>query len=88
MSSVFGAMALVTFLTCIYKSYKLEGMGIDRYVTSSLLAIIFMIVGFVLAIYSFFELDRYTLFRVLGMVLNVLAMACLSFILYTGALYY
>lgn len=86
MSSVFGLMSLVTFVLVIYKSYQVAGVGIDRYGTSAFLAIIFMIVGYGLCIYSFFEGDRFLLFRVIGIVLNTMALLCLSFILYAGAL--
>lgn len=86
MSSVFGAMSFGTFLACIVQSYKLKGVDVERFGTSALLAIIFMIVGYGLAIYAFIETDRLKLFKILGIVLNSLALISLSAILYAGAM--
>lgn len=86
MSCVFGIMASVTFLICILRSYDLKGVGVERYGTSALLAILFMIAGFALAVYSFLESDKFKLFKIIGIVLNSVALVFLSIILYAGAI--
>lgn len=86
MSSVFGAMSLSTFLICIFKSYTQKGVDVERFAASALLATLFMIVGFGLVIFAFIEADRFKLFKILGLVLNILAFLALSAILYAGAI--
>ena len=86
MSTVFGVMSAVTYIVCIYKSYLTAGFGVERYASSAILATLFMLVGFGLGIYSLQETDRFLLFRITGMVCNVVALLCLSSILYAGAL--
>jgi len=88
MSCVFGLLSVLTFYICIYKSYQVQGVGVERYGTSALLAIIFMLVGFGLGIYAIFEIDKFKIFSIIGIVINVIAFFMLSAILYAGAMYY
>lgn len=88
MSCVFGLLSLVTFVLCIYKSYQVKGIGVERLGTSALLAIIFMLVGFGLSIYSLFESNKFKLFGITGIVLNTMSFLCLSAIIYAGAMYF
>lgn len=85
MSTIFGLMSSLTLAFCIQKSYSLRGVGIDRYGVSALLAIIYMMVGYGLGIYSFLESDRFKLFKIAGMVTNSMGLILLSIILYAGA---
>lgn len=87
MSTVFGIMASGTLALCINKSYELRGVGVERYGTTALLAIIYMLVGYGLGIYSFFEPDRFKLFKIAGIVTNSVGLFLLSAILYAGAIY-
>lgn len=86
MSCVFGLLAVVTFALCIYKSYLSAGTMVDRFGTCALLAIIFMLVGYGLGIYSMFEINKFKLFGILGIIINTLAFFLLSAILYAGAM--
>lgn len=85
MSTFFGMAAFISYILCVVNSYKLAGEGVERYAVCALLATVFMIAGFVLAIFSFLETDRFKLFTILGIVSNVLALLSLSAILYAGA---
>lgn len=86
MSAVFGLLAVVTYALCIFKSFQMAGVGVERFASSALLASVFMLVGYGLCIYSFFEVYRFKLFKIIGLVLNSLAFVMLSIILYAGAI--
>lgn len=88
MSCVFGVLSIVTFYFCIYLSFKVAGEGVARYGTSALLAIVFMLVGFGLGIYSLFELNKFRIFSVIGIILNAVGFFMLSGILYAGAMFF
>ena len=85
MSTIFGLLSLITLGTAVYLSYLHKGAEAERYGTSALLAVIFMTTGMILAILSMTEKEKFMLFRVLGLALNVLAFAVLSLILFAGA---
>lgn len=85
MSTILGILSSITLGSAIYLSYQSGGKSSVRYGTAALLAEIFMFVGFILAVYSSTEKDRFKLFTVLGLLANVLAFGMLSLILYAGA---
>lgn len=85
MSFILGILSIVTFVTAIYLSYQRGGASSERYGAAGALAVVFMLAGFVLGIYSCTEKDRFKLFPVLGIVLNTIAFFILSLILYAGA---
>ncbi|MCR4990110.1 MAG: hypothetical protein K6A38_04525 [Lachnospiraceae bacterium] len=87
MATFFGILSTVTFLLCIYGSFKVAGDPSADYTDSAFFALIFMIAGFVLAVISFFESDRFFLFKVTGMLFNVTALISLSAIMYAGAIF-
>lgn len=86
MSSFFGALSTISYVLCIYKSYLTRGEDVTRYSTVSFFATIFMIVGFLLFVWSTFETDTFWLFRIIGVVLNIMALIALSTIFYAGAI--
>lgn len=86
MSTVFGSMALLTLILCISKAYESAGEQVSRLGGSAILSIVFMIVGFILAIKSVFESNCFLIFRILAWVMNILAFLCLSIIMYAGAM--
>ena len=86
MATFFGILSTITFLLCIYGAFKVSGDPAADFTDSAFFALIFMITGFVLAVISLFETDKFFLFRVLGMFFNVTALVCLSIILYAGAM--
>lgn len=85
MSTVFGGLSLVTFILCIYSSYLNAGTRTERLSTAAFFAMVFMVIGFILGVFATQEDNRFTLFKVLGILLNTLALLALSAILYAGA---
>lgn len=85
MSTVLGVLANVTLLTSIYLSYTNKGVVPDRYGSAAFLAVVFMIVGIGLGLWSTIERDKFRFFSVVGIVVNILAFGVLSIILYAGA---
>ena len=85
MSFILGILSIVTYVTAIYLSYLGGGESSERYGAAGVLASVFMLVGISLGIWSCMEKDRFKLFPVLGIVLNVIAFFILSLILYAGA---
>lgn len=85
MSTVLGILSCVTLGTAVYLSYLNEGNSSPRYGAAALLASIFMFVGTVLGICSTTEKDKFKLFTVFGILINILAFGMLSLILYAGA---
>lgn len=85
MSTILGILSCITLGSAVYLSYQGGGKSSSRYGTAALLAGIFMFVGFVLGIYSSTEKDKFKLFTVTGILVNILAFGMLSLILYAGA---
>lgn len=85
MSTVFGAISTVSFLATIYLTYRKEGNATVSYGVAGLLITIFSLTGLILGIMAAFEKDRYHLFDYLGIGLNILILAGISFILYAAA---
>lgn len=56
-----------------------------RYATAALLASVFMVTGLILGVLSLREQEKFWLFRILGIVMNVLSFITLSLILFAGA---
>lgn len=86
MSSFFGVLAAITYGLCFYFSYEVAGEEVSRLGISAFFATIFMIAGFVLAVISVLETNKFWLFRVLAFVFNTIALMELSMILYAGAI--
>lgn len=84
-STILGLLSLLTLGTAVYLSYLHKGVGAEQYGTAAVLAVVFMTVGLIMGIISMTEKEKFMLFRVLGIVLNVMAFAVLSFILFAGA---
>lgn len=85
MSTVLGVLANVTLGISIYFSYMNKGEVDARYGTAALLAVIYMTIGAILGAWSATEREKYKMFIVLGIVVNVMAFGMLSIILYAGA---
>lgn len=86
MSSFFGVLAAITYGLCFYKSYEVAGTEVSRLGVSALFATIFMIAGYVLAVISVLETEKFWFFRIAGFVFNTVALIGLSMILYAGAI--
>lgn len=85
MSTILGVLSNATMGTAVYFSYLGGGVSSQRYGTAALLAVIFMIVGMGLGVWSTTETEKFRLFTVVGIVVNTLAFGMLSLILYAGA---
>ncbi len=67
-----------------YLAYRNGGDALPQYGAAVFLVTLFSIAGLVLGILSRIEKDNYYLFPHLGIGLNVLCLAMISFILYAG----
>lgn len=85
MSTILGVLSIITLGTAIYLSYLKKGAATARYGAAALLAVIFMITGIILGVWSTTEKEKFRLFTVLGILTNVLAFGMLSIILFAGA---
>lgn len=85
MSTILGVLSIITLGTAIYLSYLNKGSASARYGAAALLAVIFMITGIILGVWSTTEKEKFRLFTVLGIITNVLAFGMLSIILFAGA---
>lgn len=85
MSTILGILSNITLGIAIYLSYLNKGAPSARYGAAALLAVIFMIVGMALGVYSTTEKEKFKLFTVLGITVNAAAFGVLSIILYAGA---
>lgn len=85
MATILGILSIGTLVSAVYLSYQQGGISSARYGAAALLAVIFMIIGMGLAIYTTLEKDNFKLFPILGIILNTIAIGVLSLILYAGA---
>lgn len=85
MATILGIISLITLGYVIFMSYMKAGEIPRQYGAVSLLVTIFALTGSVLGVVSKTEKDKYYFFSYLGIVLNVLALAVVSAILYAGA---
>ena len=85
MSAILGVLACDTLGTAVWFSYLGGGVSSQRYGTAAALAVVFMVVGLGLGIWSSTETEKFRLFTVVGIVVNILAFGMLSLILFAGA---
>ena len=85
MATILGVLSCATLGSAVYLSYLNGGESSARYGTAALLAVIFMLVGVSLGVWSTTEKEKFNLFTVLGIMINVLAFGMLSLILFAGA---
>lgn len=85
MSTILGVISLVTLAYTIIMSYFKAGDVPLQYGAAAMLVMIFAFVGIILGLISKTERDKFYLFAYIGIVLNVLALAVISVILYAGA---
>ena len=85
MSTILGVLANITLGMAIYFSYMGGGVSSERYAAAAFLAVIFMIVGIGLGLWSSTETEKFRLFTVVGIFVNIVAFGMLSLILFAGA---
>ena len=85
MSTVFGALSLTSLGAVIYLAYRAAGEAPVSYGISGILILFFAIVGLVLGILALQEKEQFLFFAKIGCLLNGLALAGISGVLYAGA---
>ena len=85
MSSVLGIICLFSIALSVYYSFQSAGQAAFQYGTVILLTLIFSLAGETLGVISKFEKEKFYFFSYLGITLNTLSLAAISFILYAGA---
>ena len=85
MSTILGIISLGTLAYAVVMSYLKAGDIPRQYGAAVMLVMIFAFIGIILGVVSKTERDKFYFFTYLGIVLNVLALAVISIILYAGA---
>lgn len=85
MSTILGVISLATLGYAIVMSYLKSGDIPIQYGAAAMLVMFFAFAGVALGVISKTERDKFYLFTYLGIILNVLALAVISVILYAGA---
>ena len=86
MSSVLGAISVVSLIWVVVLSFGAKGQPSERYGSVCVLSLFFAFLGVILGVWGRWERDRFYFFSYLGIVLNLLAIGLVSMILYAGAL--
>ena len=85
MSVILGIISLVSLGIVVFRTYQNGGEATVGYGLTGVLATIFSMVGLLLGILTVKDKSYYPFFPILGIVLNILAFAFVSAILYVGA---
>lgn len=85
MAVILGVISLVSLGIVVLLSYLNDGNAMISYGFTGLLAAVFSLVGLLLGVVTVQNRDYYRFFPALGILLNFLALAAVSMILYAGA---
>ena len=85
MSTILGVISLATLGYAVFMSYRRVGNIPRQYGAAAMLVMVYAFVGIGLGVVSKTERDKFYLFTYLGIILNMLALALISVILYAGA---
>ena len=85
MSAILGIISLVSVWAAVYKTFLARGEAAANMGVVGLVITLFSAAGVVLGYISKKESDKYRFFPYVGMILNVIALGCISVILYAGA---
>lgn len=85
MGTILGTISLVSLCLVIYLSYANGGTNPGSAGMTGLLITLFSLTGIILGVITIMERERYILFPVLAIVLNIIALGGISLILYAGA---
>ena len=84
MSVILGIISLGSVILALYLTSRAGGEAENGYGVTGLLATLFSFVGLILGILTVRENVYYRFFPILGIILNVLCLVCISMILYLG----
>ena len=84
MSTILGIISLGSMILVLYLTSRSGGEATNGYGMTGLLATLFSFVGLILGILTVRENIYYRIFPILGVILNVLCLVCVSMILYLG----
>ena len=84
MSVILGIISLGSMILVLYLTSRAGGEATNGYGMTGLLATIFSFVGLILGVLTVSENVYYRFFPILGVILNVLCLVCISMILYLG----
>ena len=84
MSTILGVISNASLGIVLYLTYLRGGDAPISYGLTGLLALIFSLIGLVLGVLTVQERDRFVLFPVLGIVLNLVALGILVFLVQLG----
>lgn len=87
MATILGVISCVSLGIVVYLTYLNNGQAPAGYGVTGLLATIFSLTGLGLGIVTVREKNYYRLFPILGIVLNLAALAFVSLILYMGSMW-
>lgn len=85
MSTVFGVLSVASLVALVYLSYLRGGQVPVNYGIAMILALVFAIVGILLGVFAWQEREKFKIFAIIGLVLNGVALAAVSGILYAGS---
>lgn len=84
MSTILGIISTISLGIVVYLTYRNGGEATVGYGITGLLATVFSLIGLIIGIITVREKEYFRLFPILGIVLNLLALAGVSLILYAG----
>ncbi len=84
MAAVLGTISLASLGVMIFLSYRNGGKVGAGFGAGALLAAVYSTIGLILGLVTVQEKEYFRLFPVLGIVLNLLALASLGLIIYAG----
>lgn len=85
MSTILGIISLVSVGVAVYQTFLARGAASTNMGVVGLMVTIFSVTGLILGYISKKEYDMFLFFPYLGMILNTMALLCISVILYAGA---
>ncbi|MBR5316306.1 MAG: hypothetical protein IKU39_00240, partial [Lachnospiraceae bacterium] len=80
-----GIISLISVGVAVYQTFLARGEASTNMGVVGLMITVFSATGLVLGYLAKKEYDKFMFFPYLGMVLNVMALGCISVILYAGA---
>lgn len=84
MSVILGAISLVSMAAAVFMAYLAGGEAAQKYGFVGLLSGIYAFAGLILGVATVLEKEYFKLFPVLGIALNLAALAGIGMILYIG----